>query len=273
MNIKSKFQYAQQFFRKTHLLNFVEYIDYLFSVVGSFKRNSSFVKRHPDFTLPPRHLAYDAYSAPDWEFYKESGEESAVYLRDVMLQYSGSGPADSVLEWGCGPGRIIRHLPEFCGETTAYFGTDYNGETIKWCSSNISGINFSVNNLNPPLSFASGNFDFIYAISVFTHLSEPVGLKWIEELHRLLKPNGVLLITLKGDNYHDRLLPDEKVTYDSAGIVVRGNVTEGKKMFATFHNPKYVREKLLSKFQILNHITEHSPLSEQDTWIAKKTGL
>jgi ubiquinone/menaquinone biosynthesis C-methylase UbiE len=38
----------------------------------------------------------------------------------------------------------------------------------------------------------------IYGISVFTHLSAPWELKWLEELHRVLKPGGVILMTVHG---------------------------------------------------------------------------
>lgn len=269
MSIKSKFQYAQQLLRRTGLLTSVEYLDYLLSVLRLTRKNASFVRDNPGFVLPPRHLAYDAYSAPDWHFYKESGEESALYLKDMALEYLGAPPG-RVLEWGCGPGRIIRHLPAVLGAGNSVYGCDYNSETIRWCQKSLAGIDFSVNQLNPPLAFPSDQFDLVYAISVFTHLSEATGLNWIEELYRVLKPGGILLVTLKGDSYYDRLLPAEKAAYDSVGIVARGNVTEGRKMYATFHNPSYVREKLLTRFRILNHIPFESPLSAQDTWIAGK---
>ena len=39
--------------------------------------------------------------------------------------------------------------------------------------------------------------DFIYSYSVFTHLSEANHIKWLQELARLLKPNGIMLNSVK----------------------------------------------------------------------------
>ena len=270
LRLKSKFQLIQRLLRKTRLLFLAEYIDYLVSRLKCLNKNSLFLKKHPDFKIPPENLAYDAYSAPDWEFYKQSGEESAAYLKTILSKYKSGNDIDSILEWGCGPGRIIRHLPQAFGPHVAIYGSDYNPQSIKWCRSSIPGIVFIENGLNPPLQLEGDHFDFIYVVSVFTHLSETTGMAWINELHRLLKPAGIVVITLKGDSYYKQLLPDEKKIYDSNGIVVRGDVTEGKKMFATFTSPDYVRNKLLSRFEVLQHSTGGSPLSNQDIWIARK---
>jgi SAM-dependent methyltransferase len=270
LRFKSRFQLVQNLFRKTHVLFLAEYCDYVVSRLRCRSRNAIFLTQYPDFKIPPEYLAYDAYSAPDWEFYKESGEESAAYLKSTISEFNSGGEVDSVLEWGCGPGRIIRHLPKIFGPQVAIYGSDYNSKSIEWCRESIPGVVFIENGLNPPLQLESNHFDYIYAVSVFTHLSEATGIAWIDELHRLLKPSGILLITLKGESYYQQLLPKEKKIFDLRGIVVRGDVTEGKKMFATFTKPDYVRNKMLSRFNVLQHIINGSPLSNQDIWIARK---
>jgi SAM-dependent methyltransferase len=49
----------------------------------------------------------------------------------------------------------------------------------------------------PPLDLEPGSFDLIWSISVFTHLTDN-SLPWLLELHRLLKPGGVLIATYMG---------------------------------------------------------------------------
>ena len=105
-----------------------------------------------------------------------------------------------VLEWGCGPGRVIRHLPALLNEATI-IGSDFNSESIDWCSKHILDVTFVKNELEPPLPFEKNLFDFIYAISVFTHLSESSCHQWIDELVRIIKPNGILMIWTNGDGY------------------------------------------------------------------------
>jgi ubiquinone/menaquinone biosynthesis C-methylase UbiE len=68
-------------------------------------------------------------------------------------------------------------------------------EAVQWCRENISKATFAVNGPLPPLSYPDATFDFVHRISVFTHLSEQFQFAWIPELHRVLKPDGLLLLT------------------------------------------------------------------------------
>ena len=88
----------------------------------------------------------------------------------------------------------------------------------------------------------------------------------------MLKPGGVLLITTAGDNvYETELLNKEKKEYKEQGIVVRGDYEEGKKMYLARHNPIYVKERLLNKFELIEHAPAGFPYIAQDCWIVKKT--
>ena len=262
----------QRSLRQLRLLTLAEKARFVSKVWSLRKRNRLFIAQNPGYPLPPKYLAFDAYSAPDWFFYKESGEASAAFLAETAKQYfNGNTQLASIYEWGCGPGRIIRHLPAVLGPSVRVFGSDYNPHTIEWCSKHITDASFSLNGLNPPLVYPAQSFDFVYCISVFTHLSEATGLNWAAELYRVLKPNGILLITTSGDNaYESELLSAEKKDYQQGGIVIRGQYEEGKKMYLARHSPKYVRETLLGKFEILKHAPAGFPRIEQDYWIARK---
>jgi SAM-dependent methyltransferase len=220
--------------------------------------------------VPPRFLAFDAYSAPDWDFYKLSGVESAAFLSAAARRYLPDNTSLRVLEWGCGPARVIRHIHSTFGSEAEVYGSDYNRDTIGWCNQNIPGVVFSVNGLHPPLSFGEGFFDFIYSISVFTHLSEPVGLEWVTELHRVMRSGAIAVISANGDSLLDKLLPEELETYKSRGVVVRGKVQEGKKMFFAVHSPAYVREILFKSFEVLEFAPGEFPYTGQDLWILRK---
>ena len=49
----------------------------------------------------------------------------------------------------------------------------------------------------PPLPLEDESFDLIWSISVFTHLTDN-SLPWLCELHRLLRPGGLLIATYMG---------------------------------------------------------------------------
>lgn len=261
----------QNLLRNLKLLRLTEKIRYQSTLWSLRKTNARFIQDNPGFKLPPPVLAFDAYSAPDWQFYKNSGEGTAKFLSETAIRYCVPGTIRAVYEWGCGPARVVRHLPATFGNGVAVYGSDYNPDTIAWCSQNLPEIKFSLNNLTPQLVYPNNSFDFVYCISVFTHLAEQTGLLWAEELKRVLKPGGVLLITTSGDNaFKNEMLDSEKTAYTNEGVVVRGQYEEGKKMYLARHNPSYVREKLLKGFEIIEHSPAGFPFIAQDYWIARK---
>jgi SAM-dependent methyltransferase len=264
-------QEIQNTLRSLGLLAFVDRLKYLTSIARCRRRNSKFFTENSDFKVPPKALAFDAYSAPDWTFYKFSGEGTATYLADVGKKFMTDTSSAEILEWGCGPGRIIRHIQAAFPGKAAVYGTDYNPETIVWCNANIHSARFVLNTLHPPLNFGADRFNFIYSHSVLTHLSETVSHEWMDELYRVARPGAVLVMTTHGDSRLNLLLPEELEVYRKTGIVVRGNVNEGKRLFRTCHAPVYLREKLFKKFEVLEHVEAGFPYSEQDVWILRKT--
>ena len=47
----------------------------------------------------------------------------------------------------------------------------------------------------PPLPFDDGFFDFVFSISVFTHIPEDMQFAWLSELRRVLKVGGTALLS------------------------------------------------------------------------------
>ena len=265
-------QQIQHLLRNLHLLHALDYCRYPFRVLVNRRSNTEFLRANPVFAVPPSYLAYDAYSVPNWEFYHRSGTHLAEYLVERLIARGGEASPVSVLEWGCGPGRIIRHLPKLLPVGSRICGSDYNPESIAWAREHIPGVEFYDNNLHSPLPFEDGSFDSTFAISVFTHLSVTSGQQWIAELARILKQDGRVLLTTHSDTAAEALLRSERASYESNGFCMRGKVQEGKKMFATFMTPAYVKETLLKDFDLLEHIEPGSFRYNyrQDVWIAAK---
>lgn len=238
----------------------------------TWRRNRDFHALNPDFATPPPHLAFDALNHYDWERYRDSGLcHARLFARNIIDEL----PQDfiNVLEWGCGPGRLIRHMPALlASRNNALTGSDYNSESIEWCRQHLAGIEFVVNELNPPLPFPDETFDAIYTFSVFTHLSESVQLAWARELHRVLRPGGLLLCTTHGDAYRYLLANgEERDAYNAGKAVVQGNYQEGRKWYSAIHPPHFVREHLLSDFFDVRQVPV-LPEDDlrQDVWAARK---
>lgn len=241
------------------------------NILKNRKSNQLFFAAHPDFVPPPYYLAYDAYGHTNWHTYYDTGLRHSCLVSDLIREHI-SEKEMKICEWGCGPGRVIRHLEEIEGfDKVEIFGTDYNANSIEWCNKNIKKMHFLKNNLEPPLQLESEFVDCVYAISVFTHLSEQMHYAWIKELFRIIKPNGIVIFTTHGDLYAKSLLPSEKAKYDSGLLVIENQFKEGKKYFSAFHPPKFVKDKLLKDYTVVKHISNPTEYQlEQEVWVVKK---
>jgi SAM-dependent methyltransferase len=262
----------QNVLRQFKLLQLAEDIRFLMHWLQHASAIRRFRQEYPDFPIPPPDLAFDAYNTLNFQGYRQYGLQVAQFIYSLIETY-GSHPDGDILEWGCGPARIIRHFPTLVplghGQV---IGVDYNRRSIQWCHQHIPGVHFLPNNLIPPLPFPTNHFRAVYAVSVFTHLSADSAHLWSNELHRILRPGGVAVATLHGDRCQGQLLPSEQQVYATTGIVVRGEIQEGKKLSLAFHNPTYARTVLFRDFEVVHHEqgTPSTTRNLQDVWVLKK---
>jgi SAM-dependent methyltransferase len=234
--------------------------------------NSAFKRKNPDFPTPPFDLAFDAYNNVHWDNYKKLGKQHASIFTDVVK--SRIPPKElSILEWGCGPGRLIRHMEDLLpGYTVEVTGTDYNSRTIDWCKDNLPKYHFALNELMPPLPLGDKTYDVIYCFSVFTHLSEEAQRAWAIELKRRLNPGGLFICTTHGDNCLHLLTSKKQLdTYNAGQVVLKGNYVEGKKWYLAVHPEKFVRTTLLDGLTdiTLVEVGDENHLL-QDVWVGMK---
>ncbi|MES1218885.1 MAG: class I SAM-dependent methyltransferase, partial [Bacteroidota bacterium] len=210
MRIKS---YLSGLLRKMNLLSSAEKVRFNLQKLRYKKDNHDFRKEHTDFVLTPECFIYETYRL-NYKWYYEDGKNSAEEIVALLSKYFDfSIPQNKVLDWGCGPGRIVRHLPCLL-QYSEIFGTDYNENYIQWCQYHLPQIEFFQNSINPPMSFSNSFFDIVLGLSIFTHLSEKNHHQWIGELYRVVKLGGVVLITTQGDAFRSKLTAYEKELFD-----------------------------------------------------------
>ena len=140
------------------------------------------------------------------------------FINKVKLSRSAS-----ILDIGCGVGRIAYALTSFLNEDGKYEGFDISPKAIEWAQREISSrydnFAFSHFDLNHRLYNAEGekslngftlpysdnSFDFIFLTSVFTHLSAEEIKHYLKEIERILKHGAVCLMTafIKEEGIHD----------------------------------------------------------------------
>jgi GT2 family glycosyltransferase/SAM-dependent methyltransferase len=136
--------------------------------------------------------------------YEKTGEELLQYFTVL----GSLKPDESVLEVGCGVGRMAVPLTEYLSDKGRYEGFDVMPPAIQWCQDHItprySNFGFQHANIYNKLYNPGGNlraleyrfpyrddsFDFIFLTSVFTHML-PQDVEWyVSEVVRVLKPGG-----------------------------------------------------------------------------------
>jgi SAM-dependent methyltransferase len=153
---------------------------------------------------PPESLIY----VGSGEF-KETGEEFLKYF----IELAGLKPFNSVLDAGCGIGRMAIPLTGYLDIRGRYEGFDVMDHGIKWCQGHITrrypNFNFQLVDIynqgyNPKgkwraseyrFPFEDSTFDLVCMTSVFTHMLPADMENYFCEVARVLKPGGRSLIT------------------------------------------------------------------------------
>ena len=189
--------------------------------------------------------ADDPHAYYDWLGRKARDEILA------LLPDGWSFEGKRVLDFGCGAGRTLRH---FLDEAAAgeVWGCDIDADSVSWIDENLSPpLHAFRNDETPPLGQASGSFDLIWSVSVFTHLVDHWA-PWMLDLHRVLKDDGLLIATFMGEGMSE-IIAGEPWEEDRVGMNVHryGQSWDlGGPM--VMHSPWWIRAHWGRAFEILD---------------------
>jgi len=177
---------------------------------------------------------------------------------------------DAILDFGCGCGRVARHWADLDGPRV--HGCDYNPELVDWCDGNLPFVRAACNELAPPAPYADGSFDLIYALSVLSHLSEQLQREWVAEYRRLLRPGGLLVVSVLGEKATHRLTGEESERFGRGELVVERPRMEGHNACTAYHPRPFVTGSLLTDFAEVDVFDLGSPELPvmQDAYIARR---
>ncbi len=251
-------------------MGWADTILYRFARMRNRKANQTFQLENPSVIVPADHFLYETYRLDQRKFI-ENGRLAAGEIHDWTSPYFSS-PPKQVLDWGCGVGRIIRHMPAIFPESTIH-GCDTNTSMVGWNVSHYPGIHFTVSDHHPPTDYLDAKFELVYGFSVLTHIDARQQLAWIKELHRIIAKKGILIITTHGDHYTDQLTGSEKRRLHRDGIYTRSYRKKGHRAMATYHAADKFRKILAPFFTVLEYYDGQwniNKIGGQDLWLLQK---
>jgi SAM-dependent methyltransferase len=203
---------------------------------------------YPPLALANRVGSLDAADDP-YAYYDDLGRKARVSILDALPpEWTFDGK--SVLDFGCGAGRTLRHfIPE--ARTATFWGCDIDAESIDWLEANLSPpLRVFRNGAEPPLSQPDERFDLIWAVSVFTHLVESWS-SWLLELRRVLKPGGLLVATFMGEAMSE-VIAGEQWDEDRIGMnVIRYGQPWDLGGPMVLHSPWWIEEHWGRAFEVI----------------------
>jgi len=237
--------------------------------------------------LPPDALRERVAGTSDANWFDESGARTVEEWRRALV-VTGNRFSDfgTILDFGCGCGRALRHLEADLLPTQRLIGLDVDVQAIAWLTASYPRVTSLPLTAAPPTSLAAGSVDLVLAHSVFTHLPEDVQFLWLGELSRLLRQDGILVASVHGAKvireYRHALQSQERHneagSFDAAihlkGFYhVQGRTTAEMALpeyyGAAFHDIRYVVDHWLQAFVLLAWLPTFA-LGHQDVVVLRR---
>jgi ubiquinone/menaquinone biosynthesis C-methylase UbiE len=231
-----------------------------------------------DQVLPPGFLRKRIHGSEDVETFEQVGRAIASDLLGYLDRAHTPGPAFRVLDFGVGCGRVLTPLQDLAlksspaRETIEWHGSDIDEQAIDWCRTYLgSRATFVVNETMPPLPFPDGFFDFLYSISIFTHLPEAMQFAWLKEINRVLKAGGEAVMSTH--SFGPPRKPKEERLIARGFHHGGGKGAEGLPDFyqTSYHTREYI-EREWAKYVSVEAFVEKGVNNDQNLVLCRRLG-
>jgi SAM-dependent methyltransferase len=200
---------------------------------------------------------------PSIRSYLTHGRQAACDVERILTHLGRPFFSDwqSVLDFGCGSGRVLRWLLPRRAANQQVEGCDVDAAAINWAAANFPEAHWTVSPYEPPLHYPADAFELLYSVSVFSHFDSRLEALWLREIHRILRPGGKALLSTHGEyawesmkrgDIRHPILGDEIREYDKLGdgaIFLPYYATEaqtpgiGTGFGAAFHSEDHIRRE------------------------------
>jgi SAM-dependent methyltransferase len=130
--------------------------------------------------------------------------QSVAFYRRLCERFAEHGDRAlteaTVLDFGCGWGRLTRYFARDV-EPGRLFGCDPVAQILDVCRQSRVPATLAESDFVPRRLPFDGPFDLAFAFSVFTHLSEGAHERCLRALHAVIRPGGLLVVTVRPPGY------------------------------------------------------------------------
>ncbi len=128
-----------------------------------------------------QHIKVNPFDHPPGEWTRKNFDFHLNFFRPYVK--------GKLLDFGCGDGQFLYMISKYCESA---YGIDISEVAVENARKNYPDIHFSLLNNKGNTDFQDNFFDTICAIDVFEHILDIESI--LEEIYRILKPGGNLLI-------------------------------------------------------------------------------
>jgi 2-polyprenyl-3-methyl-5-hydroxy-6-metoxy-1,4-benzoquinol methylase len=225
-----------------------------------------------DLHVPPKHLQIrvsgDYYS----HFFDHGKEMFEDIERIIQSQGLSFTQFQKVLDFGCGCGRFLIPL-SLSSKPWKLYATDIDQEAIDWLRTHYPAIaELAVNKPSPPTKYSNDLFDFVFSISIFTHLPEQMQHDWLAEMSRIIKPGGFGMFTVHGEKFYSGIPKNCLKEFLTKGFSYQISApTDGLPNFyrSSFHTHHYIMREWSKYFEVL-YIEKEGIGKNQDAVLVRK---
>lgn len=132
--------------------------------------------------------------------------ENLVLLAQELVQHVGV--KGHILDVGCGTGR---DMAWFESQKANILGIDLSMGMLRYAQANVQGNLISMNMRH--IGFRSAIFDGVWCCASLLHLPKPEAIFALQEIHRILKPGGMLVLSVQegsGEQWEESYVPNVK---------------------------------------------------------------
>jgi SAM-dependent methyltransferase len=170
-------------------------------------------------------MAYYDAIAQNW--HRATGYKGGSFkqhvLNDLLLAEMGEVTGRAILELGAGNGYFLHLVAQrFSGRMPARIViTDISAQLLAIAETEfpLPGAEFQQLDVRAPYPFATDSFDLILATMVFNEVSTGGLKRALKECRRVLRPGGLLLITVTHPDFIAGLQRRDQLRSDSKGVL------------------------------------------------------